>query len=109
MLTLVLGPPDPNMYAGHLLMFPSGWGCTICSAATACRWTATLPRRAASSTIGTILEVLAQGDRVRLVVNGKLSVDWGDPEPKRILEGPIGLQLHSNNNLAQGIHFKDLV
>ena len=33
--------------------------------------------------------------------------DWRDPEPKRILEGPIGLQLHSNK-VPQEIHFKDL-
>ena len=28
--------------------------------------------------------------------------------PKRIKEGPIGLQLHSNDK-AQEVHFKDLV
>ena len=32
---------------------------------------------------------------------------WRDPEPKLIMEGPIGLQLHSNN-VPQEIHFKGL-
>jgi len=44
---------------------------------------------------------------VRVVVNGTLVVDWRDPEPDRIKEGPIGLQLHSNKD-PQEIHFKDL-
>jgi hypothetical protein len=54
------------------------------------------------------LEILAQGNRVRVIANGTLVVDWRDPEPKRILEGPIGLQLHSNT-VPQEVHFKDLV
>jgi len=45
---------------------------------------------------------------VRVVVNGHLVVDWRDPEPERIKEGPIGLQLHSNS-VPQEVHFKDLV
>jgi hypothetical protein len=44
---------------------------------------------------------------VRVVVNGSLVVDWRDPEPDRIKEGPIGLQLHSNK-VPQEVHFKDL-
>ena len=53
------------------------------------------------------MEVLAQGNRIRLVVNGKLVLDWRDPEPKLVGEGPIALQLHSNGK-AQEIHFKGL-
>ena len=40
-------------------------------------------------------------------MNGALVADWRDPEPDRIQEGPIGLQLHSNNE-PQEVHFKDL-
>jgi len=54
------------------------------------------------------LEILAQGNRVRVVANGTLVVDWRDPLPKRIKEGPIGLQLHQNND-PQEVQFKDLV
>jgi hypothetical protein len=53
------------------------------------------------------LEILAQGNRVRVAANGTQIVDWRDPEPDRIKEGPIGLQLHSNN-VPQEVHFKDL-
>ena len=54
------------------------------------------------------LEILAQGNRVRVAVNGKQVVDWRDPEPDRIKEGPIGLQLHSLD-MPQEMRFKGLV
>jgi hypothetical protein len=54
------------------------------------------------------LEILAQGNRVRVAVNGSPVVDWRDPLPDRILDGPIGLQLHSNK-VPQEVHFKNLV
>ena len=53
------------------------------------------------------LEILAQGNRVRVAVNGTQVIDWRDPEPNRIKEGPIGLQLHKNE-VPQEVHFKDL-
>ena len=54
------------------------------------------------------MEIYAQGNRIRLVANGVLVVDWRDPEPDRIKEGPIGLQLHSNK-VPQEVQFKGLV
>ncbi|MBV9124965.1 MAG: DUF1080 domain-containing protein, partial [Planctomycetes bacterium] len=54
------------------------------------------------------LEILAQGNRVRVAVNGSQVVDWRDPEPKRLMEGPIGLQLHQNK-VPQEVQFKDLL
>ncbi len=54
------------------------------------------------------IEVLAQGNRVRVAVNGAAVVDWRDPEPARIKAGPIGLQLHSNT-VPQEVRFKDLI
>ena len=33
------------------------------------------------------LEILAQGNRIRVVCNGTLIVDWRDPEPHRIRAG----------------------
>ncbi len=53
------------------------------------------------------MELFAQGNQVRLVVNGVLVVDWREPDPERIKEGPIGLQLHSNNE-PQEVRFKGL-
>jgi hypothetical protein len=54
------------------------------------------------------IEILVQGNRVRVAANGAAVVDWRDPEPNRIKAGPIGLQLHSNK-VAQEVHFKGLV
>ena len=54
------------------------------------------------------LEILAQGNRVRVAVNGVAVVDYIDPEPNRIKAGPIALQLHSNK-VPQEVRFKDLV
>ena len=54
------------------------------------------------------LEILAQGNRIRLVVNGTLALDWRDPDPKLVGEGPIALQLHSDKK-AQDVLFKGLV
>lgn len=100
-----------HTYQGHLVMFPSDWGLFD------------LYRRGGGINVsGEIrafqkklgkqhdwndMEILAQGNRIRLVVNGKLSLDWREPVPKYIEEGPIGLQLHSNGK-AQEILFKGL-
>jgi hypothetical protein len=54
------------------------------------------------------MEILAQSNRIRLAVNGKAVLDWRDPQPDLIKEGPIALQLHSNT-VPQEIHFKGLV
>ena len=54
------------------------------------------------------MEILAQGNRIRLVVNGKEVLDWRDPQPELVNEGPIALQLHSND-VEQELHFKGLV
>ena len=53
------------------------------------------------------LEVLAIGDRIQVACNGRLIVDWRDPEPERIRAAPIGLQLHSNTE-AQEVHFREI-
>jgi len=54
------------------------------------------------------MEILAQGNRIRFVLNGELISDWREPEPERIKEAPIGLQLHSNPQ-PQEVQFKGLV
>jgi hypothetical protein len=51
------------------------------------------------------LEILAQGNRIRVVCNGTLISDWRDREPHRIKAGPIGLQLHSND-VPQEVYFR---
>jgi hypothetical protein len=99
---------DPFTYAGHLVMFPSGWGMYDLFGRNGLPVDGGPARKVGKQHDWNKLEILAQGNRVRLAVNGTAVVDWRDPEPKRIKEGPIGLQLHSNKE-PQEVHFKDLV
>jgi hypothetical protein len=99
---------DPYTYAGHLVMFPSGWGLYDLYGRHGLPVDGAPAKKAGKQHDWNKLEILAQGNRIRLAVNGVQVVDWRDPEPERIQEGPIGLQLHSNNE-PQEVHFKDLV
>ena len=54
------------------------------------------------------VEILAQGNRVRSAFNGVQVMEWREPDPSRIQQGPIGLQLHAWN-AAQEVHYKDVV
>ncbi|HWG45925.1 MAG TPA: DUF1080 domain-containing protein [Gemmataceae bacterium] len=98
---------DEYTYAGHLVMFPSGWGMYDLYGRNGLPVNGAPAKKVGKQHDWNDLEILAQGNRVRVAVNGKLVVDWRDPEPKRIKEGPIGLQLHSNKE-PQEVHFKDL-
>jgi hypothetical protein len=94
-------------YQGHLVMFPSGWGMFDLYRRYGLPVDGKPAQKVGKQHDWNDLEILAQGNRVRLVANGKLVVDWRDPKPELIMEGPIGLQLHSNN-VPQEVHFKDL-
>jgi hypothetical protein len=99
-------------YQGHLVMFPSDWGLYDLYRRHG-KINPPADIRAAEKKAGkqhdwNDMEILAQGNRIRLVVNGKQVLDWRDPEPNLISEGPIALQLHENK-VAQEIHFKGLV
>jgi hypothetical protein len=98
---------DQWTYAGHLVMFPSGWGMYDLYGRNGLPVDGGPARKVGKQHDWNDLEILAQGNRVRVAVNGTQVVDWRDPEPARIKKGPIGLQLHSNN-VPQEIHFKDL-
>lgn len=99
---------DKYTYAGHLVMFPSGWGMYDLYGRNGLPVDGGPAKKVGKQHDWNDLEILAQGDRVRVAVNGKLVVDWRDPEPNRIKKGPIGLQLHSNK-VPQEVHFKDLL
>jgi len=94
-------------YAGHLVMFPSGWGLYDLFGRNGLPVDNKPAIKAGKQHDWNDMEILAQGNRIRLAVNGHAVLDWRDPEPERIKEGPIGLQLHSNN-VPQEIHFKGL-
>jgi hypothetical protein len=94
-------------YAGHLVMFPSGWGMYDLFGRNGLPVDGGPAKKVGKQHDWNDLEILAQGNRVRVAVNGVQVVDWRDPQPERIKEGPIGLQLHSNK-VPQEVHFKDI-
>ena len=94
-------------YAGHLVMFPSGWGMYDLFGRNGLKVDGAPAKKVGKQHDWNDMEILAQGNRVRFAVNGTAVVDWFDPEPKRIMAGPIGLQLHSNS-VPQELHFKGL-
>jgi|GEM_PF-1619249 len=55
-----------------------------------------------------LVEILAQGNRVRVAYNGQQVLDWRDPEPSLLKTGPIGLQLHGYTK-PQEVAYKDVV
>jgi hypothetical protein len=98
---------DPYTYAGHLVMFPSGWGMYDLYGRNGLPVDAAPAKKVGKQHDWNELEILTRGDRIRVAVNGAEVIDWRDPQPDRIKEGPIGLQLHSNT-VPQEVHFKDL-
>jgi len=98
---------DEYTYAGHLVMFPSGWGMYDLYGRNGLPVNAEPAKKVGKQHDWNDLEILAQGNRVRVAVNGSEVIDWRDPEPDRIKKGPIGLQLHANP-MPQEVHFKDL-
>lgn len=99
---------DKYTYKGHLVMFPSGWGLYDLYGRAGLKVDNKPALKVNKQHDWNDMEIYAQGNRIRLVANGVLVVDWRDPEPDRIKVGPIGLQLHSNT-VPQEVHFKGLV
>lgn len=98
---------DKYTFAGHLVMFPSGWGMFDLYGRGGLPVDGGPAKKVGKQHDWNKLEILAQGNRVRVAVNGSQVVDWADPKKDALYDGPIGLQLHSNN-VPQEIQFKDL-
>ncbi len=99
---------DRYTYAGHLVMFPSGWGMYDLFGRNGLPVDAAPAKKVGKQHDWNDLEILAQGNRVRVAVNGHEVIDWRDPKPETIKTAPIGLQLHANQE-NQEVQFKDLV
>ena len=94
-------------YQGHLVMFPSGWGMYDLYRRNGLPVDGRPGVKVNKQHDWNDIEILAQGNRVRVAANGVAIVDWRDPQPDLISVGPIGLQLHSNN-VPQEVQFKGL-
>ncbi|QEL18208.1 3-keto-disaccharide hydrolase [Limnoglobus roseus] len=97
-----------HTYAGHLVMFPSNYGLYDLFGRNSLPVDVKPAKAVGKQHDWNDIEILAQGNRIRVAINGAAVVDWRDPEPERIKEGPIGLQLHSNK-VPQEVQFKGLV
>lgn len=98
---------DEYTYAGHLVMFPSGYGFYDLYGRAGIHQNAAKAKEVGKQHDWNKMEILAQGNRIRFVLNGVLISDWREPDPERIKEAPIGLQLHSNK-VPQEVQFKNL-
>jgi hypothetical protein len=97
-------------YVGHLVMFPKGWGMYDLFRRDGGLGVPNGPGIKAGGGKDHDwhhLEILAQGNRVRVAANEMPIIDWRDPRPELISEGPIGLQLHQNG-VPQEVQFKNL-
>ncbi len=98
---------DKFTYAGHLVMYPSGYGFYDLYGRQMLHQNADKAKSVGKQHDWNKMEILAQGNRIRFVLNGTLISDWREPEPDRIKEAPIGLQLHSNKE-PQELQWKGL-
>jgi hypothetical protein len=98
---------DKYTYAGHLVMFPTGYGFFDLYGRAMIHENGAKARKVGKQHDWNKIEILAQGNRIRFVLNGVLISDWREPKPETIKEAPIGLQLHSNKE-AQEVQFKNL-
>jgi hypothetical protein len=97
-----------HTYKGHLVMFPSGYGMYDLFGRNGLPVDGGPAKKVGKQHDWNDIEILAQGNRVRVAINGAAVVDWRDPQPERIKAGPIGLQLHSNP-VPEEVQFKGLV
>jgi hypothetical protein len=100
---------DPYSYMGHLVMFPSGYGFHDLYRRNGIYADKSgAAKKAGKQHDWNRMEILAIGNRIRHVINGKFVADWSDPHPEYCESGPIGLQLHSNQH-AQEVRFRGLI
>jgi hypothetical protein len=92
---------------GHLVMFPSNYGMYDLFGRNDLKVNNAAAKKAGKQHDWNEIEVLAQGNRVRVAINGSAVSDWRDPLPEKVMEGPIALQLHSNSQ-PQEVRFKGL-
>jgi hypothetical protein len=100
---------DAFSYQGHLVMFPSNYGYyDLYRRNSVYKDKDKVAKKSGKQHDWNRMEILAIGNRIRHVINGKLVADWSDPKPELCETGPIGLQLHSNK-VPQEFHFRGLI
>jgi hypothetical protein len=95
-------------YQGHLVMFPSGYGMYDLYRRGGLPVDGKPAQKVGKQHDWNDIEILALGNRIRVAINGADVVDYTEKMTDTIMEGPIGLQLHSLDK-AQEMRFKGLV
>jgi hypothetical protein len=95
-------------YQGHLVMFPSGYGMYDLYRRHGLPVNGAAAKKVGKQHDWNDIEILALGNRVKVAINGHAVVDYTEKDAKTIADGPIGLQLHQNND-PQEVRFKGLV
>lgn len=99
----------PFSYQGHLVMYPSAYGYyDLFGRNSIYQDTLGVAQKAGLQHEWNQMEIVATGNRICHVVNGRLVADWSDPHPELCGVGPIGLQLHSNS-VAQDVQWRGLI
>jgi len=107
--TVITKNEGPYTSQGHLVMYPTNYGYhDLFRRNSIFQDTLGLAKRVGNQHDWNRMEILAIGHRIRHVINGYLVADWSDPHPEFCEEGPIGLQLHSNQ-VAQEVQWRGLV
>ena len=100
---------DKYTYAGHLVMFPSGYGFWDLYGRSMIHTNSEKAKKVGKQHDWNKIEILAQGNRIRFVLNGVLISDWREPDPKRIKELLIGLASSPHSNpKPQEVQFKNI-
>lgn len=99
---------DPYSFMGHLVMFPSNYGIFDLYRRKGIYADTGAAKKAGKQHDWNRMEILAIGNRIRHVINGKLVADYTDPHPEFCVAGPIGLQLHQNT-VPQEVRFRGLI
>jgi hypothetical protein len=95
-------------YQGHLVMFPSDYGMYDLFRRNGLPVDGRPAKKVGKQHDWNDIEILALGNRIKVAINGTAVVDYTEKDASTIAEGPIGLQLHSNN-VPQEMRFKGLV
>ncbi len=95
-------------YQGHLVMFPTGYGMYDLYRRNGLPVDGGPAKKVGKQHDWNDIEILAVGTRIRVAINGHDVVNYTEKDPSTIMDGPIGLQLHSNG-VPQEVRFKGLV
>jgi hypothetical protein len=95
-------------YQGHLVMFPTGYGMYDLYRRNGLPVDGKPAQKVGKQHDWNDIEILALGNRIKVAINGHAVVDYTEKMTDTIADGPIGLQLHSNN-VPQEVRFKGLV